>query len=336
MPAPPGHRADVRWCEPIAGGLAIAALTGACAIAQDAGPPPTLRETGLYADWQTGAVASDNLPFAPQYPLWSDGAGKRRWIHLPAGTAIDSSDPDGWIFPVGTRFWKEFSIGGRRVETRTMERTEAGWIFAAYVWSPDGDEAALAPAAGLVTEVEVAPGERHAIPSRTDCRVCHDNGPTPVLGFSALQLSPDRDPYAPHREPVPSGAIDLAGLVAHGLVRGATRPLVDPPPRIAARSPTERAALGYLHANCGGCHRSSGPLASLELSLARSVVEREPAPAIGLGDARPSTLLARMSSADPFTRMPPLGTRRVDADAVRLVATWIEGMPSSPANEGEE
>ena len=40
-----------------------------------------------------------NLAFAPQYPLWTDGAAKRRWISLPPGTAIDASDPENWVFP---------------------------------------------------------------------------------------------------------------------------------------------------------------------------------------------------------------------------------------------
>jgi len=33
-----------------------------------------------------------------------------------------------------------------------------------------------------------------------DCRACHEGRTTPVLGFSALQLSPDRDPNAPHAQ----------------------------------------------------------------------------------------------------------------------------------------
>jgi hypothetical protein len=81
-------------------------------------PPQTLQETGLYSDFETLEVDPDHLAFSPQYPLWTDGAGKRRWISLPPGTTIDGSDPDAWRFPVGTRFWKEFSFNGQRVETR--------------------------------------------------------------------------------------------------------------------------------------------------------------------------------------------------------------------------
>ena len=62
-------------------------------------PPQTLQETGLYVDFATLHVDPDHLAFAPQYPLWTDGAAKRRWISLPPGTAIDASDPDAWVFP---------------------------------------------------------------------------------------------------------------------------------------------------------------------------------------------------------------------------------------------
>ena len=48
------------------------------------------------------------------------------------------------MFPVGTRLWKEFSLG-RRLETRMLERTREGWRFATYVWTEDGTDAVLAP-----------------------------------------------------------------------------------------------------------------------------------------------------------------------------------------------
>jgi hypothetical protein len=100
--------------------------------------PQTLQETGLYADFAELRVDPGHLAFAPQYPLWTDGATKRRWISLPPGTAIDASDPDAWVFPAGTRLWKEFSFAGARVETRYLERKADGqWLYAAYVWSQD-------------------------------------------------------------------------------------------------------------------------------------------------------------------------------------------------------
>ena len=102
---------------PVAAVLLVVPLT---IRGQDEGwPPGSLRETRLYSDWDSKTVAADNLPFSPQYPLWSDGAVKSRWLHIPKGRFIDGSNPDVWKFPVGTRLWKEFRFG-RRVETRFM------------------------------------------------------------------------------------------------------------------------------------------------------------------------------------------------------------------------
>jgi hypothetical protein len=308
-------------------------------------PPARLADTGLYADFTSRTIDPRNLPFAPQYPLWSDGATKRRWIFLPPGTAIDARDPEAWRFPLGTKLWKEFSWG-RKVETRYLERTRAGWLYAAYAWSDDGQEARLVDARGAPTGQAVAPGRTHAIPSVADCKGCHQNGRAEVLGFSALQLSPDRDPLAPHREALEPGMPTLETLVAHGAVRGLPRRLLSTPPRIAAATPRARAALGYLHANCGTCHDSAGPLASLGVSLRHALLPGaaglEPAAAaidlptrfrvpgaparsvwIAPGAPASSAIVARMASRAPAARMPPLGSERVDDEALELIRGWI-------------
>ena len=221
----------------------IAAAALAAGLCAHASPLPMhLRDTGL--------SDARNLSFSPQYPLWSDGAHKRRWIYLPPGTAIDASRPDAWEFPAGTRLWKEFALSGP-VETRFIERLPDGtWRYATYIWNEEGTDATLAPAEG----VAALPNRGgYSIPSESDCRACHESAAVPVLGFSALQLSSDRDPLAPHADA--RSEIDLDGLLARGLIRnlppGATRP------RIEGSSTVERAALGYLHGNCGHCHNDT-------------------------------------------------------------------------------
>lgn len=331
---------------------AVALLLGAVAPAHPGGvsAPERLAETGLYVDFAARAIDPANLPFSPQYPLWTDGAAKRRWIRIPAGAAIDASDPDAWVFPVGTRVWKEFSFGGRPVETRFMERTDDGsWLYATYQWSPDGSDARLAPARGVRGVVETAPGVRHDLPGVWDCRSCHEGSPSRVLGFGALQLSPDRDPLAPHQQAPEPGSVDLPGLVERGLVRNLPVELLRTPPRVDARTPEERAALGYLHGNCSGCHNGRGPLASLgfelEVSVAPAHPQLQPAlrtatghearfqPAaagpmlrIAAGAPQNSLLVRRMASREAILQMPPLGTHLVDQEALALVQTWIRDL----------
>ncbi|HEX6396603.1 MAG TPA: hypothetical protein VFZ95_04210 [Steroidobacteraceae bacterium] len=320
--------------------------------------PQRLADTGLYVAGGT-TVRPDVLPFSPQYPLWSDGAAKRRWIWLPPGTRIDASQADAWDFPRGTKLWKEFAHG-RALETRFIERADDGsWRFGSYVWNAEGTEAELAPADGLrdlpapvtsARDPDDALGAHYIIPSVEDCRACHDGAPVPVLGFSALQLSPDRDPLAPHADA--ARGVDLRELVARGLLRNLSPELLANPPRIAAANPAERAALGYLHGNCGNCHNDEGPLAVLDMTLAQRVARPSlvlssivgvqsqfvppgaPADAVRLapGHLASSVIAARMGSRDPLQQMPPLGTAAVDTEALALLSRWIESFPNHPSN----
>lgn len=331
------------------------------AVATWAGQPPQalsqyLTDTGLFVAGTT-RVRADNLAFYPQYPLWSDGAAKRRWIQLPPGSFIDATLPDAWVFPVGTRLWKEFSHAGRPIETRLIERLGDGqWRYATYVWNAQGTDAVLAPEWGLRNlPASSAPGGVYAVPSRADCRACHEGGASPVLGFSALQLSPARDPNAAHAEMPSSGAVlDLDRLQVLGLLRNLPATLRARAPRIAAPDPSARAALGYLHANCGHCHNDSGPLASLDMALQQNVGDAvasvartrrdlfgrassyqgirserrsEPLPAVQrLDRSKPdaSMVLQRMRSAQAMQRMPPLGVSRPDEAGMALIRRWME------------
>ena len=317
----------------------VVPLAALAAGRADAPLPAHLWDTGLFADPDGTRLAPDVLAYSPQYPLWSDGATKRRWIRLPPGTAIDARDPDAWVFPVGTRLWKEFTLG-RRVETRMLERTRRGWRYATYVWSEDGKDAVLAPEDGI--PAVAAAGTSWTVPGEADCRACHEGQKTPVLGFTALQLSPDRDPGAVHAD---APGVELDTLVARGLLSRAPSSLLTAPPRIAARSADERAAMGYLHANCGICHNAQGPLASLGMDLLyrpsegtasadrirASLLDARAQRALGSSELRidsgspeHSLLVQRMRSRDAFTQMPPLGTRTSDREALTLVERWIQ------------
>ncbi len=206
-----------RAAQPLARALVV--LLASCFVwtpaspqgSADAALPARLSDTGLYAAGSTTQLQPGVLSFTPQYPLWSDGADKRRWIRLPAGGAIDASAPDAWQFPPGTQLWKEFGHGSRRVETRYIERLRDGrWRYATYVWNEQGNDATLAPARGITAlPVAEAPQGRYDIPARADCTSCHEGAATPVLGFSALQLSPDRDPLAAHAMAPQPDDVDL-------------------------------------------------------------------------------------------------------------------------------
>jgi mono/diheme cytochrome c family protein len=347
-------------------------LAGALASAH--AQPARLSETGLYASVSPQRLVPDVIAFAPQHVLWSDGASKRRWLRLPPGTFIDARAADAWVFPRGTRLWKEFAFGGRAVETRFIELGRDGrWRFATYVWRADGSDADRVPERGDVvwavagTSMAAVPftsstssapstlSRRYALPSVADCRACHESSAVPVLGFSALQLSSARE--GPTRL---EGGLDLRELVARRLVRHLDPALLAPPPRTEGDAADERAALGYLHANCGHCHNRSDQRVPLPLTLAlragdaavsrsevlastRGAASRFRAhaaapngpdadPIVRPGDAARSLLVQRMASRDPRLQMPPLGTTLVDAEGLRLVERWIANDAPTPTS----
>jgi hypothetical protein len=168
------------------------------------------------------------------------------------------------------------------------------------------------------------------------------------LGFTALQLSDDRDPLAPHAEPLGDGAVTLRTLLQEDRLKPARPELLTRPPRIRERDPVGRAAIGYLNTNCGVCHNAAGPLTRLGFSLQHDPSgapnATEPALATTLGttgrfvvqqDSRASArllvpgspvesvLLQRMSSRRPAIQMPPLGTVLADSVAIALLTRWI-------------
>jgi len=298
------------------------ALAGAGAVAAAATPaganselPEQLHDTGLFAAGQPDRLGDHVQPFTPQHALWSDGASKRRWIRLPPGTAIDARDPDRWRFPRGTRLWKEFSHDGR-VETRFLElRADGTWRFASYAWSADGRSARLVPAGGLTQAVDGAPSGRYAIPSRADCLACHAGARSPVLGFGALQLGPD-----------------LPRWVREGRVRHAQPSWYQRAPTAPGATDTERAARGYLHANCGHCHHAQGGV-PVPLVLAQDVAGgpvRTPVAAAAPAGT-PTSLqlreaLRRMATRVPTQQMPPLGTRIPDPQGQALLRAWLDDL----------
>jgi len=323
-------------------------FAGASAPVGPPKPPRYLTETGLYMRVVT-ARDPRNLAYAPQYPLWSDGSVKNRWVFLPPGTRIDARDADAWVVPPGTKFWKEFSFGGRKVETRLIWKTADGrWVFATYLWNEGQTEAVLVPRDGVPDYVEIAPGKRHSIPGVEDCRNCHEDERSPLLGFTPLQLSTDRDPLAPHAEPLRPGMVTLTDLVERKLLDPPRREYVTDPPRIPGGNPRTRALLGYFTTNCGSCHRATGTLGALELdfthapgaadeaaepgfatTVGRTGKWRLPGDSSGQterirpGEPARSSALYRMKSRSALSQMPPLGTVLVDEEAVRLLERWI-------------
>ncbi|HYQ04353.1 MAG TPA: hypothetical protein VER96_37025, partial [Polyangiaceae bacterium] len=159
---------------------AMAALPPASPCATDTQDPPTnLVCTGLYADIASKQLALGVEAYAPAVALWSDGAEKQRWILLPPGKQIDNSVANEWVFPVGTKVWKEFKRAGRRIETRMWHKTDTDyWVSATYAWNRD-ESAAQRSGGG---DIPLGDGTYH-IPTSDECTDCHRGRTDRILGF---------------------------------------------------------------------------------------------------------------------------------------------------------
>ena len=153
--------------------------------APDFGGELWLSALGLYGDIGTKELAPDLIAFEPTYALWADGAEKLRWLRLPEGKTIDTSDMDHWVFPVGTYAFKEFTRGGKRMETRVIARTGPGpedyWL-GAFAWKDDESDALIVP--GGRPNVR---GTAHDIPKVSACGTCHKGEGGRILGYSSVQ-----------------------------------------------------------------------------------------------------------------------------------------------------
>jgi hypothetical protein len=310
----------------------------------DAGEPETgplpfstkLSEMSLYSNFAAGTVAPGHIEYTPSYELWADGLTKRRWIALPAGKKIDNTDWDHWQFPIGTRFWKDFSKAGKHLETRLIERTGVDtYLMGTYVWEADQSEATW-----HTDQVMDIQGTGWDSPSQVMCQRCHDGEPGKILGFSAIQLAD-----AP-------GAVTIAGLAGSGLLK--VMPTVGKSYGVPGTK-VEADALGYLHANCGHCHNSNNALTypitdqTLRLfvdervvsttTVYKSIVNQHTKSYFAKifrvkgADAPESAVYERMSKRNSATvtgQMPPIATKVVHVAGAATVKAWIDTLPPPP------
>jgi hypothetical protein len=330
------------------GGAGAGGLGGQAAGGMAGAPSPAkLSETGLFTARGTApgelVLAEGVRAFEPKYKLWSDGADKKRYVYLPPGAKIDTTDADHWVLPPGTKLWKSFIMGERLVETRLIEFTPAGGNavrYATYYWTmADSTDADLVPYeeqyrnAGMTT---------HDIPNGPTCERCHNTLKDHALGFGAFQLN--------HSTP---GSVTLQQLLDEEL-------LTVPIPTtngLAGEPQLTQDALGYLHANCGNCHNDSPgipvenvpePQMFLRLSVADQSLEQTDTwltainrattasadlgldyRILGGGALEESAIYhrmgLRMSEGD---QMPPIGSEIVDMEGRELIGTWIDSLPS--------
>jgi hypothetical protein len=257
---------------------------------------------------------------------------------------IDNSDPDEWSFPIGTKFWKEFSVEGHRVETRLWQKIEANfWVDATYAWNADESAAVRSPGG----DIQLSTRTYH-IPTDDECQDCHKGRTDRILGFDQVLL----------------GLAGASGLTLDQLIAG--QRLSTPPkstPLVIGDDGTGLAApaLAWLHVNCGTtCHNrnenalawSTGMFLRLEPTLldGRSVVGFDSLQTtlkllavtprwkgqtrIAPGDPAHSLLYQLISHRGTGQQMPPVDSNFVDEADIPLIEAWIAQMPLAAGGSG--
>jgi len=323
------------------------------------GPLPyaTLSEYGFFAGKLADLTpAADVVPYDVSSPLWSDGAGKARFIVLPEGQRAGFHEGEDWEFPEGTIIIKSFFFpldrrepeGARRhIETRLLVRDSKvaeGWTAHTYLWNAEQTEASRVIAGKKVTVDSIDESgnevsQTYLVPNTNQCKSCHTRDDVyKVLGLTTQQVNRD---------------INVGGEVRSQIEVLAERGVFSAPPPAPAglaafadpfgSAPLEERARGYLHANCSHCHRPGGGGGSTGLVLV--AWEEEPtklgvckgpvAAGSGTGthlfDIVPgkpedSIMIFRMSSTDPEIKRPEIPNLLPDAAGVELIRAWIAAM----------
>lgn len=297
--------------------------------------PQTLSATGCANPNDATQPASGLIPYDVNAPLWSDGATKKRWMALPNGERITIGTDGDWDLPTGSVLVKEFSAGGRRLETRLLVRHDDGnWAGYTYEWNDAQSDATLLPAGKTI----VVGAIEWTFPSRGECLACHTNAAGRSLGLETAQLN--RNVVYPGGRNAPQ----LATLRHINLLANALPAIPPKLPDPDGSLPVDMRARSYLHSNCANCHRPGGSgQGDLDLlyetpEVSMNICNVDPqegdlgvagAKLLVPGDPSKSLMSLRMHALDS-NRMPDVGTKVVDPLGTTVVDEWINSIAACP------
>jgi uncharacterized repeat protein (TIGR03806 family) len=301
--------------------------------------PDRLSKTGCVDAKDPRRAAPGVIPYAPNSPLWSDGATKDRWIALPDGKTVDVMDDGDFAFPIGTVLGKTFSLAGQRIETRLFIRHEDGeWGGYTYEWLDDQTDAVLLPG----SKSKSVGTQTWYYPSRAECTRCHTAAAGRSLGLELGQQNGDFVYASTNLIANQLKTLDHIGVFTTPLGKPVDQIVAYPKP--LEDGPLEPRARAYLHANCSVCHRPEGggrgamdlrfgtPLK--DAALCNATPEAGDLGIAGaklLAPGKPEASLVHVRpSASGANRMPPLASAVVDTQGTALLASWIQGLTACP------
>jgi hypothetical protein len=218
-------------------------------------------------------------------------------------------------------------------------KQENDWTAYSYVWNEEQSDAVLAPASGERLKVDLGDSSKRtwAVPSRSECLMCHSRAANFALTLNTRQLN---RPFSDS-----SSENQLQWFEQSGIIPALPRDIEKVPayvPVTNTNASIESRARTYLAVNCSHCHtQDGGGNAAMNLLPQLKVGDmhllNEPAQhGMGGKDAKiivpgapgRSVLMTRVALRIPG-QMPPLGTIRPDIEAVRLLSTWISSLSAN-------
>lgn len=295
------------------------------------------------------------IPYDLNTPLFSDFAGKLRFVYVPEGKQASYHSFDVFDFPVGTILIKTFyflldlrnpGMGRKLYETRLIFRKSNGWEAASYLWNDAQSEANYYIAGKNVNVSWIhydgsTKATLYHIPNKNECKGCHNDLERLIpIGPKARNINKDFT-YA-------DGVMNqLSRWESEGILAGA------PDATTAPRTPVwndansgslDARARVYLDINCAHCHNLKGPANSSGLFLNYDETNPtvlgicKPPIAAGTGTGgfnysivpgkpQKSIMIYRMSSTEPAVAMPELLRSIVHDEGVQLISEWIVSLP---------
>lgn len=302
--------------------------------------PDRLSKTGCVDAADPKKPAAGVIPFGVNAPLWSDGAQKERFLAVPDGKTITVQDLDGdFDFPNGTVLIKNFTVAGKRTETRLfMRHDDGGWNGYTYEWLDDGSDAVLLPAG----KTKTVGAQTWTFPSRSDCVACHSEAAGRSLGPELGQLNGDYTYPSTNRIANQLKTLDHIGMFDKPLGKPVEQLVAYPDPYGTAA--LEARARAYLHSNCSNCHRpKGGGRGNMDLRFGTAFVDTKScnvdpeAGDLGVAGSKlivpgapDKSILSLRPHSPAANRMPPLGSSIVDDPGMKVLDDWIRSIAACP------
>ncbi len=330
--------------------LALLAVSGCSSPLRPIAPPGAvtpverLSELGIFHGEPAKQVPRKGfVAYDVNAPLYADGARKRRFVYVPAGSRIQTSF-DRWQLPLGSYLVKTFSfprdlrnpaLGERLIETRFLVRTDVGFTASTYVWNDAQTDASASPGdldvpVSWIDEQGVRRDQLFHVPSASQCASCHADR---ALGFRSRQLDRTFEYGDGTRD-------QIAHFARIGLIdqRPPAHVLLSDP---SGDAPLAARARSYLDANCSHCHGEGGSAERTDLFWDLEHTTRQELPSCRTtrsidgrdhvlvpGHPEQSAFLARMRAGNPRVHMPRGPAKLPDPAGIALLSAWVASLPA--------